>query len=67
VLKLADKTSNLRTLALSPAPDWSVRRKLEYIEWARKVVDGLRGANAMLEKQFDEAARAAEQSLVPAL
>ena len=67
VLKLADKTSNLRTLALSPAPDWSVRRKLEYIEWARKVADGLRGANAMLEKQFDEAARAAEQSLVPAL
>jgi hypothetical protein len=42
-------------------------RKLEYIEWARKVVDGLRGANAMLEKQFDEAARAAEQSVVPAL
>jgi hypothetical protein len=42
-------------------------RKLEYIEWARKVVDGLRGANAMLEKQFDEAARAAQQSLVPAL
>ena len=67
VLKLADKTSNLRTLASSPAPDWSVRRKLEYIEWARKVVDGLRGANAMLEKQFDEAARAAEQSLVPSL
>ena len=67
VLKLADKTSNLRTLASSPAPDWSVRRKLEYIEWARKVVGGLRGANAMLEKQFDEAARAAEQSLVPAL
>ena len=67
VLKLADKTSNLRTLVLSPAPDWSVRRKLEYIEWARKVVGGLRGANAMLEKQFDEAARAAEQSVVPAL
>jgi (p)ppGpp synthase/HD superfamily hydrolase len=67
VLKLADKTSNLRTLDLSPAPDWSVRRKFEYIEWARKVADGLRGANAMLEKQFDEAARAAEQSLVPAL
>jgi len=25
VLKLADKTSNLRALATSPAPDWSVR------------------------------------------
>ena len=45
-LKLADKTSNLRALVSSPAPDWSVRRRLEYIDWARQVVDGLRGANA---------------------
>ena len=67
VLKLADKTSNLRALATSPAPDWSVRRKLEYISWARKVVSGLRGTNDILEKQFDAAARAAEQSLVPTL
>ena len=42
VLKLADKTSNLRALAISPAPDWSMRRKIEYISWARKVVIGLR-------------------------
>ena len=67
ILKLADKTSNLRALVSSPAPDWSVRRRIEYIEWARKVVAGLRGANAMLEKQFDEAARAAQQSIVPSL
>jgi (p)ppGpp synthase/HD superfamily hydrolase len=67
ILKLADKTSNLRALASSPPPDWSVRRRIEYIEWARKVVAGLRGANPMLEKQFDEAARAAEQSIVPSL
>src|ERR1700722_13501603 len=67
VLKLADKTSNLRALATSPAPDWSVRRKLEFISWARKVAAGLRGTNEMVEKQFDEAAQAAEQSLVPTL
>jgi GTP diphosphokinase / guanosine-3',5'-bis(diphosphate) 3'-diphosphatase len=67
ILKLADKTSNLRALVSSPAPEWSVRRRIEYIEWARKVVAGLRGANAMLEKQFEEAARAAEQSIVPSL
>jgi len=67
ILKLADKTSNLRALVSSPAPDWSVRRRIEYIEWARKVVAGLRGANAMLEKQFDDAARGAEQSIVPSL
>jgi (p)ppGpp synthase/HD superfamily hydrolase len=67
VLKLADKTSNLRALATSPAPDWSVRRKLEYISWARKVVAGLRGTNDILEKQFDAAAQAAELSVAPGL
>jgi GTP diphosphokinase / guanosine-3',5'-bis(diphosphate) 3'-diphosphatase len=65
VLKLADKTSNLRALTTSPAPDWSLRRKIEYIAWARRVVAGLRGTNEVLEKQFDAAAQAAEQSLIP--
>ncbi len=65
ILRLADKTSNLRSLITSPAPDWSVRRKIEYIGWARKTAEGLRGASASLERQFDEAARAAERSLVP--
>jgi GTP diphosphokinase / guanosine-3',5'-bis(diphosphate) 3'-diphosphatase len=67
VLKLADKISNLRSLVSSPAQDWSVERKREYINFCCRVVKGLRGTNAMLEKLFDEAARAAEQSLVPAL
>ena len=44
-----------------------MRRKLEYISWARKVVAGLRGTNDILEKQFDAAAQAAEQSLGPTL
>jgi len=39
--------------------------KAAYIGWARKTAEGLRGANASLEKQFDEAALAAERSLVP--
>jgi (p)ppGpp synthase/HD superfamily hydrolase len=67
VLKLADKTSNLRALATSPAPDWSVRRKLEYISWARKVVAGLGDTNDILKRQFDAAAQAAELSVAPAL
>jgi guanosine-3',5'-bis(diphosphate) 3'-pyrophosphohydrolase len=66
VLKLADKTSNLRALVSSPAPDWSVKRRLDYVDWACRVVDGLRGANKQLEDQFDEAARLAGQSLRPA-
>jgi GTP diphosphokinase / guanosine-3',5'-bis(diphosphate) 3'-diphosphatase len=67
ILKLADKTSNLRTLVTNPAADWSVRRKIEYIEFARQVAAGLDGANDYLEKRLKEAARAAEQSLLPHL
>ena len=67
ILKLADKISNLRTLVASPAPDWSVRRKIEYIEFACKVGAGLNGANDYLEELFKEAARAARQSLLPSL
>jgi HD domain len=43
LVKLADKTSNLRAIASSPAADWSVERRLAYIEWAKNVVAGLRG------------------------
>ena len=67
LLKLADKTSNLRALVSSPAPDWSVHRRIEYIDWARKVAHGLRGVSPLVEKQFDVAALDAEQSLVPML
>jgi (p)ppGpp synthase/HD superfamily hydrolase len=65
VKKLADKTSNLRTIGLSPPPDWSVKRKIEYVAWAREVIGGCRGVNAWLEGQFDSAARLAEDSVVP--
>jgi (p)ppGpp synthase/HD superfamily hydrolase len=67
LIKLADKTSNLRAIAVSPAADWSVERRLEYVAWAREVVAGLRGASPWLEEQFDEAAERAVQSLDPAV
>ena len=65
VLKLADKTSNLRAITASPPPDWSVKRRLEYVIWARDVVAGLRGVNEWLEAAFDKAASAAEESVRP--
>lgn len=63
IIKLADKTSNMRGITFSPAPTWSVKRRLEYIDWARKVVTGLRGASPWLEQQFDNAAAEAEHSI----
>ena len=67
IIKLADKISNLRTISASPSPDWSVKRRLEYVAWAREVASGLRGVNAWLEAEFDKAAEAAERSVAPRL
>src|SRR3984893_10140079 len=45
ILKLADKTSNLRAVAASPPSDWSVKRRIEYVDFAREVAAVLEGAN----------------------
>jgi hypothetical protein len=54
VLKLADKTSNIRSIANDP-PGWSARRRLAYVQWGRDVVVDLSGASPQLERLFDEA------------
>lgn len=63
VIKLADKTSNLRSLAASPPADWSVERMFAYIEWANDVVVGLRGASPHLDAKFDDAREKAIRSV----
>jgi (p)ppGpp synthase/HD superfamily hydrolase len=63
LIKLADKTSNLRAVAASPPLGWSVKRRLEYVEWARKVVAGLTGVSEWLEHEFEQAAKEAEKSV----
>lgn len=55
IVKIADKTSNLRALAASPPMGWAADRKAEYAAWARQVVDRCRGVNPWLEAQFDAA------------
>jgi (p)ppGpp synthase/HD superfamily hydrolase len=67
VIKLADKTSNLRAMADSPPRNWPAARRAAYLEWGRAVVDNCRGANPWLEAKFDAAAAALEETLrVPA-
>jgi len=53
-IKLADKISNIRDVSENPPGDWSNERRLEYISWGEKVIAGLRGVNANLERLFDE-------------
>jgi (p)ppGpp synthase/HD superfamily hydrolase len=61
-IKLADKTSNLRSLVKSPPEDWNIKRRQEYLDWALDVAKGLRGTNVWLEAQFDEAAELLAES-----
>jgi (p)ppGpp synthase/HD superfamily hydrolase len=63
LLKIADKISNLRSLAASPPADWDSGRALEYVEWAEKVIAGCRGLNSGLEALFDAAAADARRAI----
>ena len=54
LVKLADKICNLRDVAERPPAKWDRSRSREYFDWAKRVIDGLRGANARLEAAFDQ-------------
>jgi guanosine-3',5'-bis(diphosphate) 3'-pyrophosphohydrolase len=54
LVKLADKIANITDIINTPPADWSTDRKKEYFEWAKAVVDNLRGAHQGLEKDFDD-------------
>jgi guanosine-3',5'-bis(diphosphate) 3'-pyrophosphohydrolase len=55
LVKLADKICNLRDMGASPPLTWPLSRQREYFDWAKRVVDGLRGVSPKLEKVFDAA------------
>jgi guanosine-3',5'-bis(diphosphate) 3'-pyrophosphohydrolase len=53
LVKLADKIANLRDVANSPPADWPLKRRQEYFDWAKEVIDQLRGVSPVLEGIFD--------------
>ena len=55
LVKLADRICNLRDIAARPPASWGVERRREYFDWAKSVVDRLRGADPKLEAAFDRA------------
>ena len=66
ILKLADKISNLRSVARSPPADWPMQRRSDYVTWTTEVVRGLRGTSSLLEQEFDRAAADAARIIPPA-
>ncbi len=62
-IRLADKICNIHDIAFAPPDGWPLKRRINYLEWAQNVIDGLRGANAGLEKRFDETLALARKKL----
>jgi guanosine-3',5'-bis(diphosphate) 3'-pyrophosphohydrolase len=61
LVKLADKIVNLRDVARRAPVTWDIARRREYFDWAKRVVDRMRGATGeemrRLEAAFDAAYR----------
>jgi GTP diphosphokinase / guanosine-3',5'-bis(diphosphate) 3'-diphosphatase len=55
LVKLADKICNVRDVAASPPHGWPLERRREYFDWAKAVVERMRGTQRKLERLFDEA------------
>lgn len=55
LIRIADKTCNVRDITDTPPVGWEDGRRLRYFDWAERVVGGMRGSNAPLEADFDAA------------
>jgi guanosine-3',5'-bis(diphosphate) 3'-pyrophosphohydrolase len=54
-LKIADKICNVRDVTHNPPEKWDAVRRVEYLDWAERVLAGCRGAGPTLETLFDAA------------
>jgi guanosine-3',5'-bis(diphosphate) 3'-pyrophosphohydrolase len=55
LVTMADKIANLRDVASSPPSDWSLKRRQDYFDWAKAVVDRLPATHPLLREQFEVA------------
>jgi guanosine-3',5'-bis(diphosphate) 3'-pyrophosphohydrolase len=54
-VKFADKICNLRDIAARPPAGWNLERRQQYFDWAKEVIDRMRGSQLRLERIFDAA------------
>jgi (p)ppGpp synthase/HD superfamily hydrolase len=60
-LSTADKIANLRSIMHSPPANWSFERKVEYVNWARRVVGGFASLNGRLAAEFERTSAALQE------
>jgi guanosine-3',5'-bis(diphosphate) 3'-pyrophosphohydrolase len=54
LVKLGDKICNVQDVAQFAPADWSVERRIAYLDWSTAVVAGCRGVSAPLDRFFDQ-------------
>ena len=64
LIKIGDKSCNLSEITPTQPAEWPLQRKLEYLDWAEKVVSGCRDCNLDLEQHFDAVLKKSRESLV---
>ena len=52
LIRIADKICNIQDICGADIPNWSYEQKFKYLEWAKDVVDQLKGTHKLLENHF---------------
>ena len=63
LIKLGDKISNVTDITKTPPTNWDSRRRLEYFEWAEKVINNCPRVNEFLENHFAEVIKAGRDEI----
>jgi guanosine-3',5'-bis(diphosphate) 3'-pyrophosphohydrolase len=63
-IKIGDKICNVSEITPAQPAEWTLQRKLEYLDWAEKVVLGCRDSNPDLEQHFEAVLTKSRESLV---
>ena len=63
LIKLGDKISNVTDITNTPPTDWDSNRRLEYFEWAEKVINNCPKVNEALESHFADLIKAGRDEI----
>ena len=63
IIKLGDKIANITDITNTPPTDWDSNRRLEYFEWAEKVINNCPRVNTSLEKYFKDSIQKGREKL----
>ena len=63
LIKLGDKISNVTDITKTPPTNWDSKRRLEYFDWAEKVINNCPRVNESLENHFAEVIKAGRDKI----